>query len=105
MEDRPMGGPESLQLIAEMIRTAKAEQTDDGRRWILWGWLLFSVSLLTVANAHWHWFGTWLFWNVFGLATLLIFGYDVVVRGRKRRNMRVLTYTRALSRKLHTGFF
>jgi hypothetical protein len=80
MEEKNISERESLLLIQQMINTAKKEQKDDGLGWIVWGWLLFSASLLTVANLHFNWFGNFFFWNMFGLATILIFAYQAIAR-------------------------
>ena len=50
MEDKPINEQEGLDLIRQMIHTAKKEQKDDGRGWIIWGWMLFLASVLTVAE-------------------------------------------------------
>ena len=105
MEEKPLSKTESLQLIQQMISMAKKEQKDDGKGWILWGWLLFFASLLTVANLHAHWFNAFFFWNLFGLATLLIFGYELVQKFLLKKTGRVKTYTGDLFSRLNAGFF
>jgi hypothetical protein len=105
MEEKNISERESLLLIQQMINTAKKEQKDDGLGWIVWGWLLFSASLLTVANLHFNWFGNFFFWNMFGLATILIFAYRAVARFFSKRVERVKTYTGDLFAKLNIGFF
>lgn len=94
-----------MQLIQQMISMAKKEQKDDGRGWILWGWLLFAASLLTVTNLHTRWFNTFFFWNLFGLATILIFGYELVAKFVLKKSQRVKTYTGDLFSRLNAGFF
>lgn len=103
--EKPLSEAEGLRLIQQMISMAKREQQDDGRGWILWGWLLFFTSLLTVANLHTHWFGMFFFWNVFGIITLLVFGYELVHKFFFKKADRVKTYTADLFSKLNTGFF
>lgn len=105
MEEKRLDERESLQLIQQMIAMAKKEQKDDGRGWIIWGWLLFSASLLTVANLHFRWFSTFFFWNMFGAATLLIFLYQTVTTYFFKSLKRVKTYTGDLFSKLNAGFF
>lgn len=96
---------ESLHLIQQMIGVAKEEQRDDGRGWIVWGWLLFAASVLTVVNLHGRWFDIFFFWNLFGLATIVIFGYELVKKVFWKKRERVKTYTGDLFSKLNTGFF
>jgi hypothetical protein len=103
--DKPLNETESLRLIQQMIGMAKKEQQDDGRGWIVWGWLLFLTSLLTVVNLHTRWFGTFFFWDVFGIITILVFGYELAGKFFFRKVNRVKTYTADLFSKLNTGFF
>ena len=63
MQEKQLTEKESLQLIQQMIGVAKREQKDNGRGWILWGWLLFLASVLTIANIHLRWYDTFFFWN------------------------------------------
>jgi hypothetical protein len=106
MEDKQISEQEGLQLIQQMIAIAKKEQKDDGWSWILWGWLLFSASVLTIANVRFGWFNTFFFWNMFGLATLLILGYQLVAKFIfKKSQERVKTYTSDLFSRLNAGFF
>lgn len=105
MQEKRLTERESLLLIQQMITMAKKEQRDDGRGWILWGWLLFSASLLTVANIRFQWFNTFFFWNLFGLATLFIFGYQLIAKFAGKKEQRVKTYTGDLFSRLNAGFF
>ena len=105
MEEKQLNERESLQLIQQMITMAKKEQRDDGRGWIIWGWLLFLASVLTVANLHFLWFQTFFFWNAFGVATILIFAYETIAGKILKRSAAVKTYTGDLFTRLNAGFF
>lgn len=105
MEEKQLSERESLHLIEQMISMAKKEQRDDGRGWIIWGWLLFLASLLTVANMRFDWFATFFFWNAFGVFTLLMFAYESVAKRFFNRGVRVKTYTGDLFSRLNTGYF
>lgn len=106
MEEKQLSEQESLVLIQQMIQTAKKEQKDDGKGWILWGWMLVAASLLTVLNIRFHWFrDVFLFWNVFGAFTVLYFLYETIVYFFFKKTERVKTYTSDLFAKLNTGFF
>jgi hypothetical protein len=105
MEEKELSGNESLQLIQQMILTAKAEQKDNGRGWIMWGWMLFLASILTFLNIRYHWFQSYFFWNLFGLFTLLMFAYGMIAKAFFKKKVTVRTYTRDLYEKLNIGFF
>ena len=105
MKEQNLTEQESLLLIQQMIQTAKAEQKDDGKGWIIWGWLIFFASVFTFFNLKFDWVSTYFFWNLFGVATLILLGYETIqyLFGRKRE--RVRTYTKDLFDKLNIGFF
>ena len=105
MEDKRISEHESLLIIQQMIYTAKNEQKDNGKGWIIWGWLLFAASVLTFVNLQFHWFSTFFFWNAFGGITLLFFIYTVAKFFFGKKVERVRTYTSDLFEKLNVGFF
>lgn len=106
MEDgKKLSGQESLQIIQQMIHAAKQEQKDDGMGWILWGWLLFGASVLTYINLHMKWFSNYFFWNLFGIASLLLLLYSIIKFFFFKKTVKVKTYTSELFEKLNIGFF
>ncbi|MER3465239.1 MAG: hypothetical protein C4329_13320 [Chitinophagaceae bacterium] len=106
MEEKQLSEQESLLLIQQMINTAKKEQVDDGKRWIVWGWMLCSASLFTVLNVQFHWFqNMFLFWNAFGVVSLAWFAYRIYLFLFKKTTSRVKTYTGDLFSRLNGGFF
>jgi hypothetical protein len=105
MEEKELTERESLLLIRQMIQTAKTEQKDDGKGWIIWGWMLFTASVLTIFNLYYHWLNPWFFWNAFGIFTILVMLYETVVYLFFRKTKKVRTYTKDLFDKLNTGFF
>lgn len=96
---------ESLMIITQMIHNAKKEQKDNGAGWILWGWLLFSASILTFINQIYQWFSTYFFWNLFGIASLVLLLYNIIQALFLKRTASVKTYTGDLFQKLNLGFF
>jgi hypothetical protein len=106
MEDKQITEQESLLLIQQMIQTAKAEQKDDGKGWIVWGWVLFTASVLTYLNIELQWSAdTYIFWNLFGLVTIVFFVYESIRYFFFKKTQRVKTYTSDLFARLNTGFF
>lgn len=96
---------ESLSLITKMIAAAKREQQDNGIKWIVWGWILFIISIVTVINLKYQWVNTGFFWNAFGGFVLLYFAFTIIRRLIFTKSQKVKTYTKDLLTKLNTGFF
>jgi hypothetical protein len=106
MEEKNLSEQESLQIIQQMIDTAKQEQKDDGVGWIIWGWLLFFASVFTWMNIQYHWFkDIALFWNAFGICVALYWIYRIIIYATGRTRGKVKTYTADLFAKLNSGFF
>lgn len=106
MEDeRILSEQESLGIIQQMIQTAKQEQKDDGKGWIVWGWMLFAISLLTCLNIEFNWFSTPIFWNIFGGIVAVYFLYRLFLFFFRGKPKKVKTYTGDLFDKLNIGFF
>ncbi|MDB5245798.1 MAG: hypothetical protein JWQ40_192 [Segetibacter sp.] len=103
--EKELSGEESLMIIQQMINTAKHEQKDDGKEWIVWGWMLFLASILTVINLHYRWLDLFFFWNIFGLVTLVYLVISIIKSRFVKKAVRVKTYTRSLFDKLNAGFF
>jgi len=104
MQEDKMTEQESFLIIQQMIQTAKLEQKDDGKGWIIWGWLIFLASVFTYLNLQFNWLSTFFFWNVFGFATLILLGYQIIKTIAGKGNEKVKTYTNDLFKKLNIGF-
>ena len=104
-QEKKLSEKESLLIIQQMIQTAKQEQKDDGKGWILWGWLLFVASVLTYINLKTQWFSNYFFWNVFGIASLLLLLFSIIRILFLKKTSKVKTYTAELFQKLNIGFF
>lgn len=105
MEEKNISGLESLEIIRQMIQTAKNEQKDNGIGWIIWGWLLFLACIFTLINSYTNWVSTFFFWNVFGGLTIVLLVYETWTSFKNKNKKPVKTYTTELFRKLNTGFF
>ena len=104
-QEKKLTEQESLLIIQQMIQTAKQEQKDDGKGWILWGWLLFAASVFTFINLKTQWFSNYFFWNMFGIASLLLLLYSMLKTVFGKKTKKVKTYTAELFQKLNIGFF
>jgi hypothetical protein len=104
-QEKQLNEHESLLIIQQMINTAKHEQKDDGKGWIVWGWILFLASILTVINLHFRWVSTFFFWNLFGLFTLIAFIVEAFQTLFIKKKVIVKTYTSEIFKKLNVGFF
>lgn len=96
---------ESLLLIQQMISIAKDEQKDDGRGWIIWGWLLLLASVFTYINLDTKWVATFFFWNLFGLLAIILMVFEMAQNRFLKKKRKVVTYTAELFAKLNGGFF
>jgi hypothetical protein len=105
-EEKQLTEIESLSIIQRMIDTAKTEQKDNGMGWIVWGWFLFTASVLTLMNIKLNWkLDTFFFWNAFGIVTVVYFIYETIRYFFFKKTERVRTYTGDLFKKLNIGFF
>src|SRR6188508_3353197 len=104
-QEKKLSEQESLLIIQQMIQTAKQEQKDDGKGWILWGWVLFAASVLTYINLKTQWFSNYFFWNVFGIASLLLLLFSIIRILFLKKTSKVKTYTAELFQKLNIVFF
>jgi hypothetical protein len=104
-EEKQLTEQESLSIIRQMISSAKKEQKEDGKGWIIWGWMLFFASVFTVLNMHLGWVQTFFFWNAFGIITVVYFIYETVKFFFFKKTEKVRTYTGDLLAKLNIGFF
>ena len=104
-QEENMTEQESLQIIQQMIQAAKQEQKDNGRGWIIWGWVLFAVSILTVLNITFKWFNAAFFWNAFGILVLAWILFTCIRYLFFRKTQPVKTYTGDIFQKLNIGFF
>lgn len=105
-EEKELSQHESLSIIRQMLSQAKNEQKDSGMGWIIWGWVLFITSILTVLNMKFNWSKqTFLFWNTFGLITIICAIWKAIQFYFFKKTERVRTYTGDLFKKLNIGFF
>lgn len=105
MSDTNLTQQESLEIIQKMINSAKREQKDDGIGWVIWGWLLFATSIFSYANIFTNWVSQYYFWNLFGIASLVLILFSIIKNVMNKSKVKVKTYTGELFGKLNIGFF
>ena len=101
MEEKLISEKESLLLIRQMIHTAKKEQKDDGKGWIMFGWLLFGAPSLQWVAAL---FSNPLIGSVeqqavalIGLSIVTVYSIPLIAMGLLER----YTYQESMSRALY----
>lgn len=99
--DQQLSNEKSLEIIHQMINQAKANITDSGLSWLLWGTLLFLASLSTFIFINIGSDYLFLGWNIFGAVTIILLVYDVLKPKRKK----VKTYVDDLMKLVDIGFF
>lgn len=99
--DQQLSNEKSLEIIHQMISQAKANISDSGLSWLLWGSLLFLASLSTYFFMSVGSNNIFLGWNIFGAVTIVLLAYDVV----KPKQKKVKTYVDDLMRMVDIGFF
>lgn len=83
--DKPLTGPESLQLIHQMIREAKQDLSDNSFDLLLWGWLVLAATLLHYGLLQTGYNKPWLAWPVLmGLGSVAAF-VNGVRQGRREK--------------------
>jgi hypothetical protein len=103
MEDKNLTGRESWLLIQQMIQTAREDQQETGSGWLIWGWLLFIASLLSVILSYTP-YKTYmgLVWSGMLVLGALVYTFTHV---RQQEKKVVKTYVHELLEKFMTGFF
>lgn len=103
MDDRKLTGEESINLIQQMIKMARDVHRESGEGWLIWGWLLFAASILSIVFIKMNISGyiSWIWMIMLGLGLVVyVFGHV-----RKQKNSQVRTYIQELLDKLEMGFF
>ncbi|HAO46255.1 MAG TPA: hypothetical protein PLZ45_01190 [Ferruginibacter sp.] len=99
--DEQLSGEKSLAIIHQMISQAKANITDSGLPWLLWGTMLILASLSTYFFISTNAENLFLGWNIFGAVTVVLLAYDALKPKRKK----VKTYIDELMMLVDIGFF
>lgn len=90
MRDEPVSSTESLQIIQNMINTAKNQFSENGFMYLLWGWAIFILSITQFVLKYFfqeprHYLVWFLVWIVLIVQAFYIW--------KKRKAVRVKTYT------------
>jgi hypothetical protein len=103
MEDKNLSERESWLLIQQMIQTAREDHQVTGASWLLWGWLLFLASIVSVIltfTPYRTYIG--LVWS--GMLALGCMIYSLTHVRRQDKKV-VKTYVHELMDKISNGFF
>jgi len=103
MKDRKITEEESWDLIHQMISVAKEDHHVTGITWLLWGWMLFGASILSLVFAYLNWW-SYISWAWTGMLLLGSIVYTFA-RLRQKEQQMVKTYVQELLQKFGTGFF
>lgn len=90
----------SLAIIQQMIGQAKANMTDNGLNWLLWGTMLFLSSLSTYIFIDIGSGNIFMGWNIFGIITIILLFYNIF----KPQKRLVRTYVDDLMKWVDIGF-
>ncbi len=90
MNDSPLTGEESLEVIQSMILKAKNHISENGKLYLLWGWVILFCSLgFFVLDNILHYKKPQLIWMTTWIAVI----YMVIYLRKEGRNRVVRTYT------------
>jgi len=99
-DDQQLSKEKSLEIIQQMIHQAKSNITDSGIGWLVWGTLIILASLSTYIFINIGAGDIFMGWNIFGIFTIVMLGYDMFKPKRKV----VRTYIGDLLRLVDIGF-
>lgn len=99
--DQQLSNEKSLEIIHQMINQAKANITDSGLSWLLWGTMLIFASVSTFVFINIGSENLFLGWNIFGAVSVILLTYDAL----KSRKKKVKTYMDDLLMMVDIGFF
>lgn len=100
LNEQPLSKEKSMEIIHQMINQAKTNISDSGLSWLLWGSMIILASLSTFYFLHTGYPHVFLGWNIFGIITIILLGYDVF-RPKKKK---VRTYVDDLMKYVDIGF-
>jgi len=98
--DQQLSKEKSLEIIHQMINQAKANITDSGLSWLLWGTMLFLTCLSTYFFIDTGADNIFMGWNIFGIITIVLLIFDIF----KPKPKLVRTYVDDLSKLVDIGF-
>jgi Flp pilus assembly protein TadB len=101
-EEKSLDYKQSLNLIEQMIASARNDHRERGDGWLIWGWLLFIASVLSIVCMLLEYYDP-IEW-IWGVLVFIGFSIAFLISARRKRN-EVLTYVQSLLRKFKIGFF
>jgi hypothetical protein len=103
MDNKNLSERESWLLIQQMIQTAREDNQQTGTAWLIWGWLLFIASILSLILSFtpYHTY-IGMVWSGMLALGALVYTFTHV---RQEEKKVVKTYVHELLEKFTTGFF
>lgn len=103
MENKKLSERESWLLIQQMIQSAREDHQETGAGWLLWGWLLFIASVLSLILSYtpYHVYISYV-WSGMLLLGALVYTFS---HFRQQEQKTVKTYVKELLERFSNGFF
>ncbi|MDB5201958.1 MAG: hypothetical protein JWQ27_1367 [Ferruginibacter sp.] len=99
-QEDELTGEKSLEIIHQMINKAKANITDNGVGWLLWGTMIFLASLCTFFLIEFDQPNVFIGWNIFGIISMLLLLFGLF----KKKKLAVRTYVDDVLRYVDIAF-
>lgn len=101
MPENSINEKESLQIIQEMIQTARNQYSENGHLYLIWGWVILVCSVAHfLLDQYFHFEGFSKVW----LLTWVALGYQFIYLSKKKGQMKVRTFADTVMKYVWTAF-
>ena len=101
MKENPLSGVESLEVIQSMILKAKNQFSENGKLYLLWGWVILFCSLgYFILDEVIHYAKPYAIWSLTWIAAV----YMIIYLRREGKRRVVKTYTQEILRYIWIAF-
>ncbi len=101
MQENNFSATQSLRVIEGMIHQARNRFSEDGILYLLWGWVILFCSTGHFFLLH---FGIGAHPEIIWMTTWAAFVYQIIYLSRKKKKVRVVTYTDEIRRYVWVSF-